>query len=223
MLRCFCWTPRRVGSTVPGRQRCFWQAAVWVAVDMSAVGADMCDMPASSGVALLLAKQPVRGNQLQTFTSQKQCPPRLPSHASTTAAVSSSLRFCSLNPPCQCPHMSSAAIRSTTIMVCCFLCNAGLQGRLNLDGNVKATKWKLTWLPEIVDLVPLQLWDFGPLITKKKPEEDDDIADLVNPQSVGRPTLRPVQGAFSSQCLIRTAQGCCCFGPVPTRRHPSAC
>lgn len=68
---------------------------------------------------------------------------------------------------------------------------------------MKATKWKLTWLPEIVDLVPLQLWDFGPLITKKKPEDDDDIADLVNPQSV----RGYFQGALSSAWL-RCTSGC---------------
>ena len=57
-------------------------------------------------------------------------------------------------------------------------------GELRPDGDVKATKWKLTWLPDIPDLVPLRLVDFGPLITKKKPEDNDDIADLVNPASV---------------------------------------
>ena len=34
------------------------------------------------------------------------------------------------------------------------------------------------------DLVPLTCVDFGHLITKKKPEEDDKIEDLVNPNSV---------------------------------------
>lgn len=87
---------------------------------------------------------------------------------------------------------------------------------------MKATKWKLTWLPEIVDLVPLQLWDFGPLITKKKPEEDDDIADLVNPQSV----RGYFPGALSSawlRCIWLPAQDCCRLGPVPTCEHRSAC
>ena len=76
---------------------------------------------------------------------------------------------------------------------------------------MKATKWKLTWLPDIADLVPLQLWDFGPLITKKKPEDDDDIADLVNPQSV----RRPIQGAFSGQCLVAMLRAVAVLGQSP--------
>ena len=59
-----------------------------------------------------------------------------------------------------------------------------LQGKLNLEGSVKSTKWKLTWLPTIPDLIPLQLVDFGYLITKKKIEEDDIFEDHVNPDSV---------------------------------------
>jgi glutamyl-tRNA synthetase len=39
---------------------------------------------------------------------------------------------------------------------------------LNLAGDVKATKLKLTWLPDVPELVPLKLCDFGYLITKKK-------------------------------------------------------
>ncbi len=62
--------------------------------------------------------------------------------------------------------------------------HAGMEGELHMEGNVKTTRWKLTWLPSIPDLVPLQLVDFDHLITKKKPEEGDAIADLVNPRSV---------------------------------------
>ena len=76
---------------------------------------------------------------------------------------------------------------------------------------MKATKWKLTWLPEIVDLVPLQLWDFGPLITKKKPEEDDDIADLVNPQSV-----RDIFKGTEQAVLGRAAHQAACPGRLPS-------
>ena len=116
-------------------------------------------------------------------------------------------------------------------MICCFLCYTGLQGRLNLEGNVKATKWKLTWLPDIVDLVPLQLWDFGPLITKKKPEEDDDIADLVNPQSVrckGHNCCWLVaRKPVSTVCKRGLMQGVCsrqCLVALPrTHGHISAC
>eukprot|EP00775_Hariotina_reticulata_P007441 gene7441-7651_t len=54
---------------------------------------------------------------------------------------------------------------------------------LNLAGDVKATKLKLTWLPDVQDLVPLKICDFGYLINKKKVEEDDDFQELVNEHS----------------------------------------
>ncbi|KAH0856242.1 hypothetical protein HID58_084503 [Brassica napus] len=56
-----------------------------------------------------------------------------------------------------------------------------LSGVLNLQGSVKTTKLKLTWLPEITELVKLTLTDFDYLITKKKLEEDDEVATFVNP------------------------------------------
>ena len=59
-----------------------------------------------------------------------------------------------------------------------------LEGRLHLDGDVKKTKLKLTWLADISDLVPLRLVDFDHLISKKKLEEGDDITDFVTPVSV---------------------------------------
>ena len=59
-----------------------------------------------------------------------------------------------------------------------------LEGHLHLDGDVKKTKLKLTWLADISDLVPLRLVEFDHLISKKKLEEGDDIADFVTPVSV---------------------------------------
>ncbi|CAN6858796.1 unnamed protein product [Brassica oleracea] len=56
-----------------------------------------------------------------------------------------------------------------------------LSGVLNLKGSVKTTKLKLTWLPETNELVKLTLTDFDYLITKKKLEEDDEVATFVNP------------------------------------------
>ena len=43
-----------------------------------------------------------------------------------------------------------------------------LMGVLHLEGSVKTTKLKLTWLPETNDLVNLSLMEFDYLITKKK-------------------------------------------------------
>lgn len=59
----------------------------------------------------------------------------------------------------------------------------GIDAQLHLDGSVKSTKLKLTWLPMIEELVPLKLLDFDYLITKKKVEEDDNFADIVNKAS----------------------------------------
>ncbi|KAI9081063.1 hypothetical protein K1719_037043 [Acacia pycnantha] len=56
-----------------------------------------------------------------------------------------------------------------------------LSGVLHLEGSVKTTKLKLTWLPEIDELVNLTLVDFDYLITKKKLEEGEDFLDVLNP------------------------------------------
>ncbi|VDB94120.1 unnamed protein product [Peniophora sp. CBMAI 1063] len=59
---------------------------------------------------------------------------------------------------------------------------------LNLAGDVKKTKKKVTWLAQPVpeqsyDLTPATLVDYDYLITKKKLEEDDDVKDFVTPVS----------------------------------------
>lgn len=56
-----------------------------------------------------------------------------------------------------------------------------LTGILHLEGSVKTTKLKLTWLPETSELVNLSLVDFDYLITKKKLEEGEDFLDVLNP------------------------------------------
>ncbi|EPS64826.1 hypothetical protein M569_09949, partial [Genlisea aurea] len=71
-----------------------------------------------------------------------------------------------------------------------------LVGVLNLEGNVKKTKLKLTWLADTKELVPLSLIHFDYLITKKKLEEDEDFIDVVNPctkteaQALGESDMR---------------------------------
>lgn len=52
---------------------------------------------------------------------------------------------------------------------------------LHLEGSVKLTKLKLTWLPDVEGLVSLSLVEFDYLITKKKLGENDDLADHLNP------------------------------------------
>ncbi|XP_072954880.1 glutamate--tRNA ligase, cytoplasmic [Typha angustifolia] len=56
-----------------------------------------------------------------------------------------------------------------------------LIGELHLEGSVKTTKLKLTWLPDTEELVHLSLVEFDYLIKKKKLEEDEDFIDNLNP------------------------------------------
>ncbi|XP_024365597.1 glutamate--tRNA ligase, cytoplasmic [Physcomitrium patens] len=56
-----------------------------------------------------------------------------------------------------------------------------LQGELHVEGSVKTTKLKLTWLPEFSELVPVTLVDLDHLIVKKKLEENDDFVSVLNP------------------------------------------
>nr|CAD1840909.1 unnamed protein product [Ananas comosus var. bracteatus] len=56
-----------------------------------------------------------------------------------------------------------------------------LIGELHLEGSVKTTKLKLTWLPETEELVCLSLVEFDYLIRKKKLEEGEDFLDNLNP------------------------------------------
>jgi hypothetical protein len=71
-----------------------------------------------------------------------------------------------------------------------------LEGVLHLEGSVKATRLKLTWLPDTPDLVPLRLVDFDHLITKRKLEDDDSLADCVTPCSVRPPAAPPSLSPF---------------------------
>ncbi|CAO2174032.1 unnamed protein product [Urochloa humidicola] len=74
-----------------------------------------------------------------------------------------------------------------------------LVGELHLEGSVKLTKLKLTWLPDIEDLVSLSLVEFDYLITKKKLEKQDDFIKYLNPctrretSALGDPNMRNVK------------------------------
>lgn len=55
---------------------------------------------------------------------------------------------------------------------------------LNLDGDFRKTKKKITWLAQPTDSHPVTeviLLDYDYLITKKKLEEEDDVKDFVPP------------------------------------------
>lgn len=72
----------------------------------------------------------------------------------------------------------------------------GISAKLNLAGDFKKTKWKLTWLAQLDELIPLSLVDFDHLITKKKLEEGDEFESFVNPvtwiekAALGDPNMR---------------------------------
>ncbi|KAI8319368.1 glutamyl-tRNA synthetase [Martensiomyces pterosporus] len=59
----------------------------------------------------------------------------------------------------------------------------GLALRLHLEGDVKATKKKITWLGQDPEIHPVEalLLDYDYLITKKKLEEDDSVEDVLTP------------------------------------------
>ena len=62
----------------------------------------------------------------------------------------------------------------------------GLTVELHLDGDFRKTKKKITWLAQSSQTYPLThatLLDYDYLITKKKLEEDDNVADFVTPVS----------------------------------------
>lgn len=74
-----------------------------------------------------------------------------------------------------------------------------LTGESHPEGDVKKTKLKLHWLPQLDELVPLEVQYFGHLLTKKKLEEGDKMEDYVNKHSklvrecLGDPNMRTMQ------------------------------
>ena len=55
-----------------------------------------------------------------------------------------------------------------------------LELELHLEGDVKKTSKKITWLSSDQELVPLTMYDFDYLITKDKPDPDDVLEDILN-------------------------------------------
>ncbi|KAL8829431.1 MAG: hypothetical protein Q9191_002022 [Dirinaria sp. TL-2023a] len=65
----------------------------------------------------------------------------------------------------------------------------GLELELHLQGDVKKTKQKITWLSkEGQELIPVELVDFDYLITKDKLEEEDNVDDFLTKQTEFRTT-----------------------------------
>lgn len=60
---------------------------------------------------------------------------------------------------------------------------------LHLEGDFKATSKKITWLASpnpLNTLTPIKLVEYDYLVTKRKLEKDDEIADVANRQSEHR-------------------------------------
>ncbi|CAK9097050.1 unnamed protein product [Durusdinium trenchii] len=81
-----------------------------------------------------------------------------------------------------------------------------LKGRLNIEGNVKDTKKKIHWVPKLDQQVtPAILREFDHLVTKPKMEDEDDVANLINPtsvvdtQAIGDPLLKTLPKGFKIQ------------------------
>ncbi|TVY58977.1 putative glutamate--tRNA ligase, cytoplasmic [Lachnellula cervina] len=58
-----------------------------------------------------------------------------------------------------------------------------LELELHLEGDVKKTEKKVTWLSEDQDLVKAEVYEFDYLMTKDKLDEGDNWEDFVNPNS----------------------------------------
>jgi glutamyl-tRNA synthetase len=59
----------------------------------------------------------------------------------------------------------------------------GLELELHLEGDVKKTEKKVTWLSSDQDLIKTDVYEFDYLMTKDKLEEGDNWEDFVNPDS----------------------------------------
>jgi glutamyl-tRNA synthetase len=62
----------------------------------------------------------------------------------------------------------------------------GLELELHLQGDVKKTSKKVTWLSKDQELIPIELVEFDYLITKDKLEAEDELEDFLNPNTETR-------------------------------------
>lgn len=73
-----------------------------------------------------------------------------------------------------------------------------VQLSLNLQGDFKKTEKKITWLEATAQRTcPAELVDFDYLITKDKLEEDDNVADFVNPHTEFRTLAMADEGVWT--------------------------
>ena len=58
-----------------------------------------------------------------------------------------------------------------------------LEGEYVPDGDIKASKRKITWLAHVKENIKVTVYEFDNLISKEKIGEDDDFKDYVNPHT----------------------------------------
>ncbi|KAA0160997.1 hypothetical protein FNF31_04071 [Cafeteria roenbergensis] len=80
-----------------------------------------------------------------------------------------------------------------------------VRATLNEAGDVKATKLKVCWIPDMPGTLVAELCEFDNLITKAKLEEDDKLEDFVNPvtKAVTRALCEPAARAVSPDQVIQ--------------------
>jgi tRNA synthetases class I (E and Q), catalytic domain/tRNA synthetases class I (E and Q), anti-codon binding domain len=71
-----------------------------------------------------------------------------------------------------------------------------LTGEFNPNGDFKATKLKVAWVPAVDDVVPIEMQEFDILITKSKLEKDDKFEDFVNSKIVYKVFFFGGEGVF---------------------------
>ena len=72
---------------------------------------------------------------------------------------------------------------------------------LNLEGDVKKTKYKLTWVPENPNAPIVLLKEYDHLLTKKKPDPDENIDDLI------APVTKFTQRALGEEAMLSLKKG----------------
>ncbi|KEG15504.1 putative glutamyl-tRNA synthetase [Trypanosoma grayi] len=72
---------------------------------------------------------------------------------------------------------------------------------LHLEGDVKKTKYKLTWVPENPNAEHMKLVEYDHLLTKKKPEPEENLDDIIAPVTMF------TQEAYGEEALSSLKKG----------------